>query len=226
MNYFPIWNSLRISVIATVFTFTLGILAAYGVMRLPRSVKGACDTILTIPMVLPPTVVGYFILITVSPKSAFGKALFNWFGLTVTMRWYAAVIAVIIVTFPLMYRTVRGAFEAFDKNLIDAGKTLGKSNFYIFMRVLIPNCRQGILAGMALAFARGLGEYGATSMVAGYIANKTATISTSVAYFWQINQEDKAMQWVIVNLCISFAVMILINFFERGQKEKKVESWR
>ncbi|MDR1928104.1 MAG: molybdate ABC transporter permease subunit [Oscillospiraceae bacterium] len=205
---------------ATVVTFAAGILAAYGVLRLPRRVKGACDTILTIPMVLPPTVVGYFILVTVSPNSALGKALFTWFGITVTMRWYAAVIAVIIVTFPLMYRTVRGAFEAFDKNLIDAGKTLGKSNSYIFMRVLLPNCKQGILAGTALAFARGLGEYGATSMVAGYIANKTATISTSVAYFWQINQDDKAMLWVIINLCISFAVMIIINFFERGYGTK------
>jgi molybdate transport system permease protein len=226
---------MRISAIATLFTFTLGILAAYGVMHLPRVLKGFCDTILTIPMVLPPTVVGYFILITVSPKSTLGSALNQWFGWTVTMRWYAAVIAVAIVTFPLMYRTVRGAFEAFDKNIIDAGKTLGRSNIYIFLRVLIPNCKQGILAGTVLSFARGLGEYGATSMVSGYIANRTATISTSVAYFWQSNQDSQAMKWVIINLCISFAVMIVINFFERGQgtkkrrtvsAEKRRKSWR
>jgi molybdate transport system permease protein len=216
LTLFPIFNSLRISALATAVTFCTGILAAYFVMKLPRAVKGLCDTVLTVPLVLPPTVVGYFILVNVSPKSALGRLLYTWFGVTVTMRWYAAVLAVIIVTFPLMYRTVRGAFEAFDKNLLDAGRTLGLSGRYIFLRILIPNCKQGILAGAVLAFARGLGEYGATSMVSGYIANRTATVSTSVAYFWQTNQEDEAFFWVMVNLCISFLIMVVINLFERG----------
>lgn len=225
MNLFPIWNSLRISAIATLLTFCIGILAAYFVLKLPKFFKGLCDTILTIPLVLPPTVVGYFILVTVSPNSPLGGKLKEWFDWTVTMRWYASIIAVAIVTFPLMYRTVRGAFEAFDQNILDAGRTLGLSNTYIFLRILIPNCKQGILAGTVLAFARGLGEYGATSMVSGYIANKTATISTSVAYFWQTNQDSKAFFWVMINLCISFFIMILINVFEKGnsQKRKKYE---
>ena len=217
MDLFPLWNSLRISLIATIITFFLGIFVAYLVAKLPKSLKGLFDTILTIPMVLPPTVVGFFILMTVGPKGPIGELLQNWFGYTVTMKWQASVIAVFIVTFPLMYRTVRGAFEAFDQNLIYAGKTLGLSNTFVFWRILLPNSRQGIIAGTILAFARGLGEYGATSMVSGYIANRTATISTTVAYFWQTNQDAKAYQWVILNLIISFVVMFIINIFEKRQ---------
>lgn len=219
MDLFPLWNSLRISAISTIITFCTGIITAYIVMKFPKALKGICDTVLTIPMVLPPTVVGYFILVTAGPKGLIGKYFKEMFDATITMKWQASVIAVTIVTFPLMYRTVRGAFETFDKNLIYAGETLGLSNMYIFLRILIPNCSQGIMAGTILAFARGLGEYGATSMVSGYIANKTATISTTVAYFWQINQEDKAFQWVIINLVISFIVMISINVFERKSKK-------
>jgi len=221
MDWFPLWNSLRISAIGTIITFAAGIAAAYYVMRLPRALKGICDTILTVPMVLPPTVVGYFILVTVSPKSALGTWLHDWFGVTVTMRWQASVIAVVIVTFPLMYRTVRGAFESFDKNLTDAGQTLGLSNTYIFTRILIPNCKSGILAGTVLAFARGLGEYGATSMVSGYIAGRTATISTSVAYFWQINQDKMAFYWVVINLAISLIVLFALNAFEKNRRRAR-----
>jgi len=218
MDLFPLYNSIRISVIATIAAFVLGILAAYLVLKLPRLLKGVCDTILTIPLILPPTVVGYFILIWLSPKSALGAKLLKWFSITVTMRWYASVIAVIIIAFPFIYRTARGAFEAFDQNLLDAGRTLGLSEKYIFIRVLLPNCRHGIIAGTALAFARGIGEYGATSMVSGYIAGKTATVSTSVAYFWQINQEKAAGYWVIINILVSFVFMALINMFSKLDK--------
>ena len=213
MDLFPLYNSLRISAIATSIAFILGILSAYCILRLPRVLKGICDTILTIPLVLPPTVVGYFILIWLSPRSALGAKLYEWFSITITMRWYASIIAVTIIAFPFIYRTARGAFEAFDQNLLDAGRTLGLSEKYIFTRILLPNCKHGIIAGTALAFARGLGEYGATSMVSGYIAGKTATVSTSVAYFWQINQEQSALFWVIINIFVSFVFMALINMF-------------
>ncbi|MDR1638725.1 MAG: molybdenum ABC transporter permease [Clostridiales bacterium] len=215
MDMFPLWNSLRISLISTSLAFFLGIFLAGFVMGLPRAAKGISDALLTMPMALPPTVVGYFILVTVSPKSAIGGYLRDTFGMVITMRWQASIIAVTIVAFPLMYRTARGAFESLDKNLVDAGKTLGLSNAYIFFRIVIPNSRQGMLAGAVLAFARGLGEYGATSMVSGYIAGRTATVSTSVAYYWQINQDDMAFRWVMVNLALSLAVMILMNMFER-----------
>lgn len=215
MELFPLWNSLRISLIATVITFFLGIFFAYYIVKLPGFLKGILDTILTIPMVLPPTVVGFLILKTISQRSPLGAWLKKYFEMTITMKWYAAIIAVVVVTFPLMYRTARSSFEAFDKNIIASGKTLCLSNTYIFWRIILPNCKAGIIAGVVLAFARGLGEYGATSMVAGYIANKTATISTTVAYFWQTNQDAKAMQWVIINLFISFVIMLFVNIFEK-----------
>jgi molybdate transport system permease protein len=221
LDMFPLWNSLRISAIATAVALLTGVAAAYAVFKMPKIFKGFFDTVLTVPMVLPPTVVGYFILVWFSPKSFIGGKLFEYFGAVVTMRWYASVIVVSIIAFPFIYRTVRGAFESLDNNIVNAGRTLGMSEFSVFMQVILPNCKQGILAGTALAFARGLGEYGATSMVSGYIAGKTATVSTSVAYFWQINQEDKVMYWVVINLVISFIFMILLNTFSREKRVKK-----
>lgn len=215
MDLFPLWNSLRISLIASGITFFLGIAVAYYVVKLPGIAKGILDAILTIPMVLPPTVVGFVILKMISPKSSLGTLVMKYFDTTLTMKWTAAIIAVVIVTFPLMYRTARSSFEAFDQNIIASGKTLCLSNTYIFWRVILPNCKAGIVAGLVLAFARGLGEYGATSMVAGYISGRTATISTTVAYFWQTNQDQKAMEWVFINLGISFVVMLAVNVFEK-----------
>jgi len=215
MDLFPLYNSLRITAIATSAAFVVGIFAAYAILRLPRFVKGLCDTILTIPLVLPPTVVGYFILVWLSPRSVIGTKIYEWFSVTITMRWYAAVVAVAIIAFPFVYRTARGAFESFDQNLLDAGRTLGLSEKYIFFRILLPNCKHGIIAGTVIAFARGLGEYGATSMVAGYIPGKTATVSTSVAFFWQINRDDMAFYWVMINLAVSVVFMVLINVFNK-----------
>ncbi len=215
MDFFPLWNSLRISLLASIITFFLGIFFAYYVVKLPGIWKGIIDTILTIPMVLPPTVVGFLILKIISPKSALGTLAKQYFDLTLTMKWYTAILAVVVVTFPLMYRTARSSFEAFDPNLIAAGKTLCLSNTFIFWKIIIPNCKAGISAGVVLAFARGLGEYGATSMVAGYIADRTATISTTVAFFWKTNQDAEAMKWVLINLAISFVVMLAVNVFEK-----------
>jgi len=217
MDLFPLYNSLRVSTIAVSAAFAAGLLAAFAAARLPRVLQGVCDTVLMIPLVLPPTVVGYFILVWLSPRSAVGAKLQEWFSLTLTMRWYASVVAVAIIAFPFIYRTVRGAFDGFDRNLLDAGRTLGLSEWYIFFRILLPNCKHAILAGTVLAFARGIGEYGATSMVSGYIAGKTATVSTSVAYYWQINNEGAAMYWVVINLAVSLVFMMIINAFNKPQ---------
>lgn len=219
MDWFPLWNSLRIAVAATVITFFLGIFAAYLVCHLPRSVKGICDVILTIPMVLPPTVVGFFLLRLLGPKGIIGSPLLEWFDLRIIMTWQAAIFAVIIVTFPLMYRTTRGAFESFDPNILDAARTLGLSGRYIFWRILLPGCKQGVFAGMILAFARGLGEYGATSMVSGYTPGRTATISTTVYQLWREGNTDLAYRWVFVNLAISFCVLMAANLMERKRRK-------
>ena len=215
MDLFPLWNSLRIALISTVLIFFLGILAAYYIARLPRVLKGILDVVLTLPLVLPPTVVGYLLLRLLGPKRIIGAWLLKQFGIKVVMIWWSAIFATAVVIFPLMYRTVRGAFEAFDETLAYAGQTLGLSNTWIFWRVRMPCCRQGILAGTVLAFARALGEYGATSMIAGYTPGRTATISTTVYQLWQTNDDALAMKWVMVNLAISTVVLLAVNLLER-----------
>ena len=221
MDWYPLLNSLRIALIATACTFFLGILAAHWVSRLPRGIKGVLDCVLTLPLVLPPTVVGFFLLKLMGPNGPMGRLLLALWDKKITMTWHASILAVVIVTFPLMYRTVRGAFEAFDQNLIHAGQTLGRSNTWIFWRVLLPGCKQGLMAGTVLAFARGLGEYGATSMVSGYTPGRTATISTTVYQLWREGNDAQAYQWVLVNLAISFAVLVSINLLERRQKNRR-----
>lgn len=215
MDWFPLLNSLRIAAISTVIVFFLGIFSAYYLARLPRFIKGILDVILTLPLVLPPTVVGYLLLRVISPKRPLGIFLNDFFGIRLTMTWCASIIATAIVIFPLMYRTARGAFESFDETLASAGKTLGKSNTYIFWRIRMPYCRQGILAGTILAFARALGEYGATSMVSGYTPGKTATVSTTVYQLWRLNDDALAFKWVLVNVAISAAVLLAMNYFEK-----------
>ena len=137
------------------------------------------------------------------------------FGVKLVMNWYSVIFASIVVAFPLMYRTARGAFESFDETLAWSAQTLGQSDTWIFWRVRMPACRQGILAGTVLAFARALGEYGATSMIAGYTPGKTATIATTVYQLWQTNNDGLAMKWVVVNLAISAVVLLAVNMLER-----------
>ena len=217
MDWYPLWNSLRIAAISCVLVFFLGIAAAYYAARLPRAVKGVLDVVLTLPMVLPPTVCGYFLLLLFGTKRPLGIWL-SRFGIKFVMNWYGGVLAAAVVAFPLMYRTARGAFESFDETLASAGQTLGLSNSYIFWRIRMPACRQGILAGTVLAFARALGEYGATSMLIGYTPGKTATISTTVYQLWRTNDEAGAFRWVLVNLAISAVVLLIVNLLEDRQK--------
>lgn len=220
MDWFPLWNSLRIAAAATLLTFFLGIFAARQISKLPRAVKGVCDVLLTIPMVLPPTVVGFFLLRLLGPRGTLGGWLLAHFDVRLTMTWQAAICAVVIVTFPLMYRTARGAFESYDHQILDAARTLGLSELYIFWRILLPGCRKGVIAGAILAFARGLGEYGATSMVSGYTPGRTATISTTVYQLWREGNDALAYRWVLVNLAISFAVLMAVNLLERRKRWK------
>ena len=194
MDWYPLWNSLRIAAISTAAVFFLGLFAAYYIAKLPRAVKGVLDVVLTLPLVLPPTVVGWLLLCLLSPRRPLGEWAQAVLGLRLVMTWWSAVFATIVVSFPLMYRTARGAFESFDATLADAGRTLGLSNTWIFWRVRMPCCRQGILAGTVLAFARALGEYGATSMIAGYTPGRTATISTTVYQLWRTNDDAGALK--------------------------------
>ena len=222
MDWYPLYNSLRIAAISTVLSLFLGIAAAYYIARLPRLVKGALDVVLTLPLVLPPTVVGYLLLCLLGPRRVLGAWVLEHFALRLVMNWWSAVFATTVVAFPLMYRTARGAFESFDETLAQAGRTLGLSDTVIFWRIRMPCCRQGLLAGMVLSFARALGEYGATSMIAGYTPGRTATISTTVYQLWRTNDDAMALRWVWVNIGISFAVLMAVNLLER---RREVRSW-
>ena len=224
MDWFPLYNSLRIAVISSVLVFFSGIFAAYYIAKLHPVIKGVLDVILTLPMVLPPTVVGYFILLLLGSKRPFGLWFYNMFGTKLVMNWYSGIFAAAIVAFPLMYRTARGAFESFDETLGYSGQTLGLSNSYIFWRIRMPACKQGILAGAVLAFARALGEYGATSMVAGYTPGKTATISTTVYQLWRTNDDLLAFKWVMVNIAISAVVLLTVNMLEKKNTANKRRS--
>ena len=201
MDWYPLYNSVRIALLSTAVIFFLGIAAAYYVARLPRALKGVLDAVLTLPLVLPPTVVGFLLLRVLGPRRPFGAWVMEHWGVKLTMTWYSAIFATAVVIFPLMYRTARGAFESFDENLADAGRTLGRSNAWVFWRVRMP-----------------LGEYGATSMIAGYTPGRTATISTTVYQLWRTNDEKQAFFWVAMNLAISVVVLIAVNLLEKRAK--------
>jgi len=218
LDWYPLLNSLRIAAISSVIVFFAGIFAAYYIAKLPRFLKGFLDVLLTLPLVLPPTVVGYFLLLIFGVTRPLGMLL-DEIGIRFVMTWYGGIIAASVVAFPLMYRTARGAFESFDHTLAYSGQTLGLSNSYIFWRIRMPYCRQGILAGTVLAFARALGEYGATSMLIGYTPGRTATISTSVYQYWRTNDEQSALMWVLINLAISAIVLLLVNMLEKKNQK-------
>lgn len=217
MDLFPLINSLRIAAISTTIIFFVGIFAAYYVAKAPRIIKGVLDVFLTLPLVLPPTVVGYLLLRILGPKHFIGSLFLSAFGIKLTMTWWSSIFATTVIIFPLMYRTARGAFESFDETLAYSGQCLGLSNTYIFWRIRMPYCKQGIIAGAVLSFARALGEYGATSMISGYTPNRTATISTTVYQLWRTNDDALAIKWVLINMAISFIVLLAINFIEKKE---------
>lgn len=222
MDWYPLYNSLRIAAASTALVFLLGIALANLVAKTPRVIKGLLDVILTLPLVLPPTVVGYLLLLLLGPRRPIGLWVMDVFGIKLTMVWYAAIFATVVVSLPLMYRTARGAFESFDETLADAARTLGKSNTWVFWHVKMPCCMKGVVAGTVLAFARALGEYGATSMICGYTPNTTATVSTTVYQLWRTGDDAAAMQWVLINLAISAVVLLALNIFEKGSRRARV----
>lgn len=219
MDWFPLYNSIRIALISTGIVFFTGIFAAYSIAKTPRLVKGVLDVVFTLPLVLPPTVVGYLLLRLLGPKRVIGAWFLQMFDVPLTMAWWSGIFATVVVIFPLMYRTARGAFESFDETLAYSARCLGLPNAYIFWRIRMPYCKQGILAGTVLAFARALGEYGATSMICGYTPGKTATVSTTVYQLWRTNDDAAALRWVLVNLAISLVVLLAVNLLEKRRQK-------
>ena len=215
MDKAPLIISLKTALVSTFFTFFLGIYAAKFVVNLKRG-KGLLDAIFTLPMVLPPTVTGFFLLLIVGNKSLIGQFL-KTFDRSIVFSWEGTVVASTVVAFPLMYRTARGAFDQMDHNIIYAARTLGLTEHHIFYKVILPNCWPGIIAGTILAFARSLGEFGATIMIAGNIPNKTQTISIAVYTAVQAGNYDLAYKWVIVIVIISFVSIAAMNLWNTKQ---------
>jgi len=220
MDWSPMLISLKTASASIVITFFLGIFAAKLVVGM-KSDKARIfiDGVLTLPLVLPPTVLGFFILLVLGVKRPLGRFLLEFFSVKIVFSWTATVVAAVVVSFPLMYRSARGAFEQVDKNLIMAGRTLGMSERSIFRRVMMPLALPGIASGGVLAFARGLGEFGATAMVAGNIANKTRTLPLAIYAEVAAGNMEGSYGYVAVVVLISFVVLSLMNYFTiRGSK--------
>ena len=221
LDWSPLWISLRTGVVAAVISFFLGIFLARKVVRAGPKVRAVADGFLTMPLVLPPTVAGFFLLLIFSVRRPFGRMLYEMSGIKVVQTWLGCILAATVISLPLMYRNSRAAFEQIDVNLVYAARTLGMSETRIFWRVIIPAAAPGVASGTILAFARALGEYGATSMLAGNIPGKTGTISQRIAMVIQNGDYAGAGFWVLVILMIAFLIVLTMNLVT-GRKMKNV----
>jgi len=218
MDLTPIWISLKTAFVSTIITFFIGILIAQLMNKYQGRLKGLFDSILTLPLVLPPTVVGFFLLLIFGKNGPF-KTILEKLDTQIIFSWSATVLAAVVVTFPLMYRTARGAFEQIDSNVSNAARTLGASEWTIFWKVTVPLAWPGIAAGTILSFTRALGEFGATLMIAGNIPGKTQTIPVAIFFAAEGGEMNKALMWVLLIVGISFTVIILMNYWSEYQSK-------
>lgn len=224
LDWSPLYISLKTGVVATIISFFLGIFAARKVVKAGPRVKAIADGIMTLPMVLPPTVAGFFLLLLFSRRRPFGIFLLENFDIKVVQTWLGCIIAATVIAFPLMYRNARAAFELVDVNLIYAARTLGMGEVEIFWKVAVPAAGPGILSGTILTFARAMGEYGATSMLAGNIPGKTGTISQKIAMVIQDGDYLTAGIWVVIVMLIAFGIVFLMNLVS-GKHMKQTKRW-
>ena len=215
MDWSPLWISLKIAAVSTFFTFFLGIIAAKAVISMKR-LRFLVDGVFTLPLVLPPTVLGFFLLIIFGKNSHVGSLL-DSAGVDIVFTWQGAAIAAAVASFPVMYRTARGAFEQVDKELIDAARQIGCSSVQTLFYVWIPLSWPGIASGVTLSFARALGEFGATIMIAGNLPGKTRTMSIAVYTAMQSGNREMAFIWTAVILVLSLSMLIMINFWTGRQ---------
>lgn len=221
VDFDPLWVSLRTTGVAIIFIFLIGLITAWATIRVSSKWKGLLDTIFTIPMVLPPTVCGFLLLLLFGDTTSVGRWLAAQ-GIEIVFTWQAAVISCVVVGFPMMYRTVRGAFENLDASMLDAARTLGWSERRVFLRLMLPLAWPSIAAGTVLAFARAMGEFGCTLFFAGNYAGITQTIPIAIYFDWMSGKTDEAMFWVVVVILISFLVIFIINAYSaRTQRYRK-----
>lgn len=224
LDWSPLWISIKTGIVATIISFFLGIYAARKVIAQSNRVKSIMDGILTLPMVLPPTVAGFFLLLLFSRRRPLGIFLNDTFDVQVVHTWLGCILAATVIAFPLMYRNARAAFEQINPDLVYAGRTLGMSDAAIFWKVVVPAAGPGIASGTILTFARAMGEYGATSMLAGNIPGKTGTISQKIAMVIQNADYATAGIWVIIMLAIAFVMIFAINIIT-GKHMKNIRRW-
>lgn len=220
-DWSPFWISLKTGVVATILCFFLGIFAARQVMKLSSKPRAFVDGILTLPMVMAPTVAGFFLLLLFSLKRPIGSWMYETLNIKVVQTWLGCVIAAVMIAFPLMYRNARAAFEQVDVNLVYAARTLGMGEIELFWKVVLPAAGPGVASGTVLTFARALGEYGATSMLAGNIAGKTGTISQRIAYVIKDGDYLSAGIWSLIMLAIAFVILVIMNLVsDKSMKHK------
>jgi len=215
LDWSPFFITLKIGLLSTIICFFLGVGLAYVSLYMNKRIMAVFDSILTLPMVLPPTVVGFFLLLIFSRRRPVGIFLYSNFHIKIVQSFIGCVLAAFIIAFPLMYKNAKSAFLQLDKNLIYAGRTLGLSEFQIFFKVVCPITSPSLFSGAILSFARAIGEYGATSMLAGNISGKTSTISQQIAYLVQNQSYLEAGIWVGVVLFIAFLIMLLMEYIQR-----------
>ncbi len=225
IDFSPLFLSLKTGILATVLTFFLGTAAARGVMRLSHRAKSVVDGILTLPLVLPPTVAGFLLLFLFSLRRPLGAFLWEYYEVKLVQTWLGCVMAAFVIAFPLMYRNARAAFEQVDVTMIYAGRTLGLSERKIFWKIIVPMAGPGLASGTVLSFSRAIGEYGATTMLAGNILGKTRTISVAIATEVAAGNWEVAGFWVLVIVGISFLMVVLINLVS-GEGSKDFSGWR
>ena len=217
----PLWISLETAAATIAIVFVLGVVAAWWVERLSsEKAKILIDGIFTLPMVLPPTVAGFFLLVIFGNNRLVGRFFMDSFGVQIAFSWLATVLAAAVISFPLMYRSARGALMQVDKGIMEAGRSLGMTEWRIFWRLHLPNAFPGIIAGGLLAFARGLGEFGATAMLAGNIAGKTRTLPLAVYSAVAAGDFDSAGVYVLIIVTICLAVVIGLNYYQHYMKKR------
>lgn len=224
LDWSPLIISLKTGIVATIISFFIGIFAALKVVKSNKIARAILDGILTLPMVLPPTVAGFILLLIFSTRRPFGSFLYDNFDIKVVQTWFGCVIAAAVISFPLMYKNARAAFEQIDENILYAARTLGMSETKIFLKVVLPTASPGIGAGIILTFARALGEYGATSMLAGNIAGKTGTISQKIAMVIQDGDYIGAGIWVVIVMIIAFVIILVMNII-LGRASRNNTKW-
>ncbi len=220
MDWSPLWISLSTAVPATILTFFLGIFAARKITKVAGWFGKLLDILLTLPRVLPPTVAGFLLLLLLGKNGIPGKYLWE-LGIQIVFTRTAAIIAAVVISFPLMYRSAKGAFAQVDPSLIYAGRTLGMTECRIFWRIILPNAMPGVASGTILALARALGEFGATLMIAGNIPGRTQTMPLAIYMAMQGGRQQEAMVWVLLLIALSFVMLLLMGYFARGYRRSR-----